>query len=68
VQPGDLIGVFRSGAYGPSASPVLFLSHGHPAEVLVADGRHHLIRDRDTTEDLLRKQHLPAPARAELLA
>jgi len=68
VEPGDLIGVFRSGAYGPSASPVLFLSHGHPAEVLVVDGRPHLIRDRDTTEDLLRKQHLPAPARAELLA
>jgi diaminopimelate decarboxylase len=59
VQPGDLIGVFRSGAYGPSASPVLFLSHGHPAEVYVADGRHYLVRERDTTEDLLRKQHLP---------
>jgi len=60
VRPGDLIGVFRSGAYGPSASPVQFLSHGHPAEVLVAGGRHHLVRDRDTTDDLLRKQHLPA--------
>jgi diaminopimelate decarboxylase len=59
VRPGDLIGVFRSGAYGPSASPVLFLSHGHPAEVYVADGRHYLVRERDTTEDLLRKQHLP---------
>jgi diaminopimelate decarboxylase len=68
VQPGDLIGVFRSGAYGPSASPVLFLSHGHPAEVYVADGRHYLVRERDTTEDLLRKQHLPALSPSELPA
>ncbi len=68
VRPGDLIGVFRSGAYGPSASPVLFLSHGHPAEVFVADGRHHLVRERDTTEDLLRKQHLPVLTPSELTA
>ncbi|MEE3918892.1 hypothetical protein V2I01_12140 [Micromonospora sp. BRA006-A] len=39
LRPGDLVGVLRSGAYGPSASPVLFLSHGHPAEVLVDGGR-----------------------------
>ncbi|WP_238011722.1 type III PLP-dependent enzyme [Dactylosporangium sp. AC04546] len=58
VRPGDLIGIFRSGAYGPSASPVLFLSHGHPAEVLVDGGRSYLIRVRDTVEDLLRPQRL----------
>jgi len=28
VRPGDLIGVTRSGAYGPTASPALFVSHG----------------------------------------
>jgi diaminopimelate decarboxylase len=61
VRPGDLVAVHRSGAYGPSASPVLFLSHGCPAEVLVHEGRAHLVRDRDTVEDLLRKQHLGAP-------
>ncbi len=60
VRPGDLIGVARSGAYGPTASPVLFLSHGFPAEVLVSDGRAHLVRDRDTVADLLGKQHLCA--------
>ena len=59
VQVGDLVGVLRSGAYGPTASPVLFLSHGYPAEVLVQDGRAHLVRERDTTEDLLRHQRLP---------
>jgi diaminopimelate decarboxylase len=58
VTPGDLIGVQRSGAYGPSASPVLFLSHGHPAEVLVIDGTAHLIRRRDTVDDLLSRQYL----------
>jgi diaminopimelate decarboxylase len=58
VRPGDLIGVLRSGAYGPTASPVLFLSHGSPAEVLVLDGQAHLIRDRDTVDDLLRPQRL----------
>jgi diaminopimelate decarboxylase len=58
VRPGDLIGVERSGAYGPSASPVLFLSHGHPAEVLVVDGTAHLVRRRDTVADLLDRQVL----------
>jgi diaminopimelate decarboxylase len=58
VRPGDVIGVLRSGAYGPSASPVHFLSHGHPAEVLVHDGRTYLIRRRELPEDLLRSQLL----------
>ncbi len=58
VRPGDLLGVEKSGAYGPSASPGLFLSHGYPAEVLVLDGQAHLVRDRDTVEDLLRPQRL----------
>jgi diaminopimelate decarboxylase len=58
VRPGDLLGVERSGAYGPTASPGLFLSHGFPAEVLVHAGRAQLVRDRDTTADLLAKQHL----------
>ncbi|WP_337034924.1 diaminopimelate decarboxylase [Paenibacillus illinoisensis] len=58
VEPGDLIGVFHSGAYGPTASPTHFLSHGSPAEVLVIDGEAHLIRERDIPQDLLDKQRL----------
>jgi diaminopimelate decarboxylase len=58
VRPGDLVGVLRSGAYGPSASPVLFLSHGHPAEVIVHNGHPHLVHGRDGVDDLLRHQHL----------
>jgi diaminopimelate decarboxylase len=56
LRPGDLIGVLRSGAYGPSASPVYFLSHGYPAEVVVRGGRSYLVRARDTVEDVLGKQ------------
>ncbi|SCG76310.1 type III PLP-dependent enzyme [Micromonospora coxensis] len=56
LRRGDLLGVLRSGAYGPSASPTLFLGHGHPAEVLVRDGVGHLIRHRDQVADLLRQQ------------
>ncbi|MFP4649214.1 MAG: pyridoxal-dependent decarboxylase, exosortase A system-associated [Halorhodospira sp.] len=35
AEPGDLIAIFQSGAYGPSASPVYFLSHPLPHEKLV---------------------------------
>jgi diaminopimelate decarboxylase len=58
VRPGDLLGVERSGAYGPTASPILFLGHGFPAEVLVLGGEPHLVRRRDTVADLLSKQLL----------
>ncbi|GAB3892768.1 type III PLP-dependent enzyme [Kibdelosporangium lantanae] len=58
LHPGDLLGVQRSGAYGPTASPVLFLSHGYPSEVVVHNGRSYLVRERDRAEDLLDRQHL----------
>lgn len=35
AETGDLVVVFQSGAYGFSASPTAFLSHGVPLEVLV---------------------------------
>ena len=41
---GDLIGIFQSGAYALTASPVDFLSHPFPAEVLVQDGRVDVLR------------------------
>ncbi|MFJ9718471.1 type III PLP-dependent enzyme [Streptomyces sp. NPDC101213] len=56
LRPGDLIGVLRSGAYGPSASPVYFLSHGYPAEVVLRRGRTYLVRRRDTLDDILGRQ------------
>lgn len=54
AQVGDLIGVFQSGAYARSASPLGFLSHPTPAEVLVYDNEIRLIRRRGTYEDLNR--------------
>ncbi len=62
LHEGDLLGVRRSGAYGPTASPVHFLSHGYPAEVLVHQGRAHLVRQADTPRDLLDRQRLYDPA------
>ncbi|MGH4010156.1 MAG: type III PLP-dependent enzyme [Pseudonocardiaceae bacterium] len=58
VRAGDLLGVEKSGAYGPSASPGLFLSHGFPAEVLVYQSTPHLVRRRDELDDLLNRQSL----------
>jgi diaminopimelate decarboxylase len=53
VEAGDLVGVFQSGAYALSASPVRFLSRPAAAEVLVAGGAARLIRQRETDEDRL---------------
>ena len=53
LAPGDLVGIFQSGAYGLTASPLLFLGHPTPPEVLVEAGRTRLIRRRGTHADLL---------------
>lgn len=53
AEVGDLVGIFQSGAYGLSASPLGFLSHATPAEVLAVDGVGTLIRPRLRWEDLL---------------
>ena len=50
---GDYIGVFQSGAYARAASPLGFLSHTTPPEVLISDGEMHLIRRRGVFEDLV---------------
>ena len=52
AEVGELIGVFQSGAYARTASPLGFLSHPTPAEVLVENGHARLIRRRGTYEDL----------------
>ncbi len=58
AKVGDYIAILASGAYGPTASPVLFLGHGYPAEILCDDGKFHLIRERDNADDFLRKQRI----------
>jgi diaminopimelate decarboxylase len=53
VQPGDLIGIFQAGAYARSASPLGFLSHPTPPEILISDGQTRVIRRRGTVDDML---------------
>jgi len=53
IEPGELIGVLRMGAYGPTASIAYMNGQGYPAEVLVHNGRPSLVRRRDCPEDLL---------------
>lgn len=43
---GDLVGIFQSGAYALTASPVGFLSHPSPAEILAGNGEACVIRSR----------------------
>ena len=56
IEPGDLFGVFLSGAYARTSSPLAFLSHNAPAEVLVRNEHPLLIRRRGRPEDLLQDQ------------
>lgn len=53
AEVGDLVGVYQSGAYARTASPLGFLSHPTPPEVMVQNGQARLIRRRGTLEDLL---------------
>ena len=54
AQVGDLFGIFQSGAYARTASPLGFLSQPTPAEVIVRDGSAILARRRGTYDDALR--------------
>ena len=56
---GDLMAVRTAGAYGFSMASN-YNSRLRPAEVLVADGRVTLIRERETLADLLRGEIIPA--------
>ena len=46
LEVGDLIGIFQSGAYARAASPLGFLSHATPPEVLIEQGNVQLINER----------------------
>jgi len=54
VEVGDLMAILQSGAYARSASPLGFLSHCSPAEVLVGNRQAKLIRERGTFSDMVR--------------
>lgn len=55
VREGDILCFKNAGAYGYSMSSN-YNSRYRPAEVMVKDGKAHLIRKRETMEDILRNQ------------
>ena len=61
VAGGRRAGVLCSGAYGPSASPAGFFSHGYPNEVLVDGDELHLVRagGRETRTISVGRYRLP---------
>lgn len=57
-EPGELLAVATSGAYG-FAMASNYNARLRPAEVLVEAGRAHLVRRRETVEDLFRGETIP---------
>jgi diaminopimelate decarboxylase len=57
-EPGDLLAVMSAGAYGYVMASN-YNSRPRPAAILVDGARAHIIRDRETLEDLVRGEHLP---------
>jgi diaminopimelate decarboxylase len=55
VREGDLLVLKNAGAYGFSMASN-YNSRFRPAEVLVVEGKAHLVRERESMEDLLRGQ------------
>lgn len=56
IAVGDLVVVDKSGAYGLTHSPLRFLSHETPIEVLVKDNRSIVLRERGKATDVLNGQ------------
>lgn len=55
AREGDILAIHNAGAYGFSMSSN-YNSRFRPAEVLIHEGKAHLIRKRETMEDILRNQ------------
>ncbi|WP_286236644.1 diaminopimelate decarboxylase [Neptuniibacter halophilus] len=57
LEPGDLLAVCSAGAYG-FVMASNYNSRGRPAEVMVDDNKHYLIRKRETLADLVKGEQL----------
>ena len=55
----DLVAVMSSGAYGFTMASN-YNSRPRPPEILVRGDEYHIIRERETYEDLIRGEHIPA--------
>ncbi|MEW6264992.1 MAG: diaminopimelate decarboxylase [Thermodesulfobacteriota bacterium] len=58
LEPGELLAVMSAGAYGFAMSSN-YNSRRRPAEVLVKGDEFHVIRRRETNEDLIRGERIP---------
>ncbi len=58
VRQGDLLAVMSAGAYGFTMSSN-YNSRPRVAEVLVREDRYHVVRKRETYEDLIRGESIP---------
>lgn len=65
AEIGDLFGIFQSGAYGRSASPMGFLSHPAPPEIWLQHGRDVLALGRGEHAKLESKAPLPQAIQIE---
>ncbi len=54
--PGDILAIDKSGAYGSTQSPGLFLSHPLAAEVQYCKGKTYILRERWGKEDFIKGQ------------
>ncbi|KEO73188.1 diaminopimelate decarboxylase [Anditalea andensis] len=55
VKEGDILAIKNAGAYGFSMASN-YNSRLRPAEVLILNGQHYLIRERETFDDILKHQ------------
>jgi diaminopimelate decarboxylase len=58
IETGDVIVVMNAGAYGYSMSSQ-YNSRPRASEVLVHNGETEIIRERETVNDLIFRQHIP---------
>ena len=58
VKPGDLLAVMSAGAYG-FVMASNYNSRPRVPEVLVKGGEVHVIRARESYDDLVRGEHIP---------
>ena len=59
VQAGDVLAVMSAGAYGFTMASN-YNTRPMPAEILVDGAEAHVVRERQTLEDLVRGEHVPA--------
>jgi len=59
VEPGDLLAVMSAGAYG-FVMASNYNTRPRPPEVLVDGEQFHIVRERETLEDLVRGENIPA--------